>query len=87
MTRKVSDMAHLFSNFRTTPLVGLLTHYVRFNEHKTHINGGSSVDLGFEPGTLRSGAGILPTGYRCLPDTQGVSEFWKNGISTFTQNR
>ncbi|GBM49599.1 hypothetical protein AVEN_31300-1 [Araneus ventricosus] len=40
-------------NFRTTPSGGHLTNDVRFNMHQTHIHGGSSVELGLEPGALR----------------------------------
>ncbi|GBO37621.1 hypothetical protein AVEN_107512-1 [Araneus ventricosus] len=40
-------------NFRTTPTGGRLTLCVGFNVQQAHISGGSSVESGFEPGTLR----------------------------------
>ncbi|GBN61806.1 hypothetical protein AVEN_112534-1, partial [Araneus ventricosus] len=40
-------------NFRITPPGGHLIHEVKFNVHQVHIHGGSSVESGFEPWTLR----------------------------------
>ncbi|GBL96977.1 hypothetical protein AVEN_182551-1 [Araneus ventricosus] len=47
------ELAPSSPNFRITPVGKPLTHEIRFNSHQAHIHGGSSVESGFEPVTLR----------------------------------
>ncbi|GBL95547.1 hypothetical protein AVEN_54145-1 [Araneus ventricosus] len=45
----------------TTSAEGRLASYVQFNVQQAHIQGGSSVDLGFEPGNLQPRSRDLTT--------------------------
>ncbi|GBM46416.1 hypothetical protein AVEN_161004-1 [Araneus ventricosus] len=61
MTRTTPELSPPSRSFRTTPTGGRLTHYVKFNEQQANKHGGSSVESGFKPGTLRRD--LLPRGH------------------------
>ncbi|GBN23472.1 hypothetical protein AVEN_102900-1 [Araneus ventricosus] len=53
MMRTTPKLAPPSPNFRTTSAGGRLTHDIRVSMHQAHMRGGSSLESGLEPGTLR----------------------------------